>query len=75
MMSKSLNIDVIFSWEIGLVIVVIGIILILLGLRQSKKKIEDFDDIPLVKQTTKIFLGSALLIFGLIQLLPLIKQI
>ena len=74
MMSKSLNIDVIFSWEIGLVIVVISIILILLGLRQSKKKIEDFDDIPLVKPTTKIFFGSAFLIFGLIQLLPLIKQ-
>ena len=75
MMSKSLNIDIIFPWEIGLIIVVIGVIVILLGLRQSKNKIEDFDSIPLVKPTTKIFFGSVLLIFGLIQLLPLIKQI
>ena len=73
MMSKSLNIDVIFPWEIGLVIVVIGIFSILLGLRQSKKKMEDFDNIPLIKSTTKIFFGAVLLIFGLIQLLPLIK--
>ena len=75
MMSKSLNIDIIFPWEIGLIIVVIGIIFILLGLRQSKKKIDDFDNIPFIKSTTKIFFGSILLIFGLIQLLPLIKQI
>jgi|TARA_B100000767_G_C19642495_1_gene483182 hypothetical protein len=75
MMSKSLNIDIIFPWEIGLIIVVIGIIFILLGLRQSKKKIDDFDNIPFIKSTTKIFFGSVLCIFGLIQLLPLIKQI
>ena len=75
MMSKSLNIDIIFPWEIGLIIVVIGIIFILLGLRQSKKKVDDFDNIPFIKSTTKIFFGSILLIFGLIQLLPLIKQI
>ena len=75
MMSKSLNIDIIFPWEIGLIIVVMGIIFILLGLRQSKKKVDDFDNIPFIKSTTKIFFGSILLIFGLIQLLPLIKQI
>ena len=75
MMSKSLNIDVIFSWEIGLIIVVIGIISILLGIRQSKKKMDDFDNIPLIKSTTKIFFGAVFIIFGLIQLLPLIKQI
>ncbi len=75
MMSKSLNIDIIFPWEIGLIIVVIGIIFILLGLRQSKKKIDDFDNIPFIKSTTKIFFGSVFCIFGLIQLLPLIKQI
>ena len=75
MMSKSLNIDVIFSWEIGLIIVVIGIISILLGIRQSKKKTDDFDNIPLIKSTTKIFFGAVFIIFGLIQLLPLIKQI
>ena len=75
MMSKSLNIDVIFSWEIGLIIVVIGIISILLGIRQSKKKMDDFDNIPLIKSTTKIFFGAVFIIFGLIQLLPLIKLI
>ena len=39
---KSLNIDVILPWEFGLIIVVLGIILILIGLRQDKKK--PFDD-------------------------------
>ena len=72
-MKKSLNIDIIFSWEIGLLIICCGIILIIFGIRQSKKIQEDFDDIPLIKPTTKILFGAFALIFGLIQLLPLLK--
>ena len=63
---KSLNIDVILPWEIGLTVVLISIVLIFFGIRQEKIKNDDFDNIPLTKGTTKIFFGSAFLIFGLI---------
>jgi ABC-type nickel/cobalt efflux system permease component RcnA len=72
---KSLNIDVIFPWEVGLVLVIMGLIFIVVGVRQSKKETDDFDKIPLTKPTTKIFFGGILLIFGLIQLLPLLKSL
>ena len=73
MQTKSLNIDAILPWEFGLVIIVLSILVILYGIRQSKKKQDDIDNIPLTKPTTKIFFGSVFLIFGLIQLLPLLK--
>ena len=72
-MNKSLNIDIIFSWEIGLLITFCGMTLIIYGITQSKKVQDNFDDFPLIKPTTKILLGSFTLIFGLIQLLPLLK--
>ena len=70
---KSLNIDIIFPWEVGLIFVIIGLTSIIVGVRQSKLDIEDFDKIPLIKPTTKIFFGSVFCIFGLIQMLALIK--
>ena len=69
---KSLNIDIIFPWEFGIVFLVLGLILIIIGSRQSKKEFE-IDKMPFTKSTTKIFFGSFLCIFGLIQLLPLLK--
>ena len=70
---KSLNIDIIFPWEVGLTLALLGLILIIVGVRQSKKEIDDFDKISLVKPTTKIFLGAILCIFVIIQMLPLLK--
>ena len=71
---KSLNIDIIVPWEIGLIIVISGILLTVFGVRQSKKgAVDNFDDFPITKPTTKIFFGSIAIIFGLIQLLPLLK--
>ena len=70
---KSLNIDVILPWEIGLIIVFFSLMLIFIGVRQGRNKNDDFDNIPLTKPTTKIVFGTAFLIFGLIQLLPLLK--
>lgn len=70
---KSFNIDVILPWEIGLIIVFFSLMLIFIGVRQGKNKNDDFDNIPLIKPTTKILFGTAFLIFGLIQLLPLLK--
>jgi len=69
---KSLNIDIIFPWEVGLVLVITGLIFIIIGVRQSKKEIDDFDKIPLTKPTTKILTGSFLCLFGAIQMLPLL---
>jgi len=70
---KSLNMDVILPWEIGLIIVFFSLMLIFMGVRQGRNKNDDFDNIPLIKPTTKILFGTAFLIFGLIQLLPLLK--
>ena len=70
---KSLNIDIIFPWEIGLILAIIGLSFIIIGVRQSKNKIDDLDKIILIKPTTKIFFGGMAIIFGGIQLLPLLK--
>lgn len=72
-MNKSLNIDIIFPWEIGLCFVVLGLILITFGIWQSNKPKDDIDNIPFIKATTKIFFGSVFCIFGLIQMLSLLK--
>ena len=37
MKTKSLGIDIMFSWEIGLVILIFGIFLVYMGYRQGKK--------------------------------------
>ena len=71
---KSLNIDVVFPWEVGLVLVITGLIFIIIGVRQSKKEIDDFDKIPLTKPTTKILFGSFLCLFGAIQMLSLLSN-
>ena len=70
---KSLRIDVVMSWEYGLIILLIGTSLIIYGVIQGKKKKEDFTKIPFIKPTTKLVFGTFITIFGLIQLLPLIK--
>ena len=71
-MKKSFGIDAIFPWEIGLVIIVIGIIFIYIGNKQSKKKLE-IDKLPLTRPTTKILIGAVLIIFGSVQLIPLLS--
>ena len=70
---KSLRIDVVMSWEYGLIILLIGISLIIFGVIQGKKQNEDFTRIPFIKPTTKLVFGTFITIFGFIQLLPLIK--
>ena len=70
---KNIGIDIIFPWEVGLLLALIGVIIIIIGVKQSKKEIDDFDKIPLVKPTTKILFGGVLIIFGLIQLLQLLS--
>ena len=70
---KNIGIDIIFPWEVGLGLAVIGVIIIIIGIKQSKNQIDDFDKIPFFKPTTKILFGGVLVIFGLIQLLPLLS--
>ena len=69
---KSLNIHAFLPWEIGILILLPGIILIIIGNRQSKKKDIDLNKIPFVKPTTKIILGSGLVLIAIIQLFPII---
>ncbi len=70
---KSLRIDVVMSWEYGLIIILVGLSLIIFGVIQGKKKNEDFTKIPFIKPTTKLLFGTFITIFGFIQLLPLVK--
>ena len=69
---KSLNIDAILPWEIGTILILLGFLFIILGVRQSNKEF-DIEKIPLTKSTTKIIFGAAFLLIGAIQLLPLLK--
>ena len=70
---KSFGVDIIFPWEIGLILVIAGLIIVIIGVNQSKKEIDNFDNIPLFKSTTKILFGGVLIIFGFIQLLQLLS--
>ena len=70
---KSLNIDVVMSWEYGLIIFGIGVALIVFGIIQGKKKNDDFTKLPFIKPTTKLVFGTFITLFGFIQLLPLLK--
>ena len=72
---KSLKIDIVMSWEYGLIIFLIGLTLIIYGVKQGKNKDDDFTKIPIIKPTTKIIFGTFLIIFGSIQLLPLLKNL
>jgi len=72
---KSLNINVVMSWEYGLAIFLVGLFLLIYGVRQDKKKDDDFTKVPLFKTTTKIMFGAIMMIFGAIQMLPLIKDL
>ena len=72
---KSLNINVVMSWEYGLAIFLFGLFLIIYGVRQDNKKDDDFTKVPLIKPTTKIMFGGIMMIFGAIQMLPLIKDL
>ena len=74
-MKKSLRIDIMMSWEYGLIILLIGISLIIIGVVQGKKKNEDFTKTHFIKPTTKLVFGTFITIFGSIQLLPLLKSL
>ena len=63
------------SWEYGLAIFLVGLFLTIYGARQDKKKDDDFTKVPLFKPTTKIMFGVIMMIFGAIQMLPLIKNL
>lgn len=72
MAPKGLKIPAILPWEFGLLIIIIGILLIYFGNRQSKKMDIDLNKILFLKPTTKILFGSCFVLIGAIQLLPLL---
>ena len=72
---KSLRIDIVMSWEYGLIIFLSGTSLRMFGIIQGKKKNNDFTKVPLIKPTTKLVFGTFISIFGFIQLLPLLKSL
>lgn len=72
---KSLKVDAIMPWELGCLLILIGIILIFFGIRQGKKKDIDPNNLPFTKPTTKIIFGCALTLIGFVQLLPVISDL
>ena len=72
---KSLRIDVVMSWEYGLIIFLVGLFLVVYGVKQDKTKDDDFTKVPITKPTTKIMFGTIMIIFGGIQMLPLVKDL
>ena len=69
---RGLKVDIIFPWEFGLILLIFGIFLIIIGIKQSKKTMDDLDKIPITRPTTKIVFGFFLCFFGLIQMIPLL---
>ena len=72
-MKKGLEIGIFVSWEIGIIIILLGIFLIYIGNKQSKKTDIDLNKLPFIKPTTKIVFGGAMILIGFIQLFPLLK--
>ena len=72
-MKKGIEIGIFVSWEIGIIIILLGICLIYIGNKQSKKKDIDLNKLPFIKPTTKIVFGGAMMLIGFIQLFPLLK--
>ena len=73
-MKKGLNVNAIMPWEVGLLLILIGIILIYFGIRQGKKKDIDLNNLPFTKSTTKIIFGSSFILIGFVQLSPLMTS-
>ena len=71
---KGLRVNAIMPWELGLVLILTGIILIFLGIRQGKKKDIDLNNLPLTKPTTKIIFGFSFILIGSVQLIPLLTS-
>ena len=71
---KGLKVNAIMPWELGLLLVLIGLTLIFLGIRQGKKKDIDLNNLPFTKPTTKIIFGFSFVLIGFIQLLPVMKS-
>ena len=71
MRTKSLGIDIMFPWEVGMIFIILGIILVYFGYRQGKKKDIDINKLPLTRPTTKLIFGTILIVFGAVQLFPL----
>lgn len=70
---RSLGVDAILPWEIGILFIFLGVLLIYIGNRQSKKTDIDLNELPFIKPTTKIIFGGAIILVGVIQLFPLLR--
>ena len=73
MKTKSLNLDALVSPEIGIFVMMFGLILVVYGYKQTKKDF-DIENLPIVKPTTKIIFGSFFMLFGFVQVLPMLAK-
>ena len=71
---RSLGIDAILPWEIGILFILIGVLLIYIGNRQSKKTDIDLNELPLIETNCKNNSWRSNNFFiGVIQLFCIIK--
>lgn len=68
-MGQPLQMPVVFSWEVGLCIVLVGCVLIFVGARKSEAEV-DLNNLPLFTPLTHYFVGAIAVLFGLVQIAP-----
>ena len=70
----SVNLDVVVSHYLGFIFLILGLFLVVYGFKQSKKEF-DMDNVPLIKPVLKEVLGAFLILFGLVQIIPIFGNI
>ena len=70
----SVNLDVVLTHYLGFIFVILGLFLVVYGFKQSKKDF-DMDNVPFIKPVLKEVLGAFLILFGLVQIIPILGNI
>ena len=70
----SVNLDVVSTHYLGFIFLFLGLFLVVYGFKQSKKDF-DMDNVPLIKPVLKEVLGAFLILFGLVQIIPILGNI
>ena len=70
----SVNLDVVSTHYLGFIFLILGLFLVVYGFKQNKKEF-DMDNVPFIKPVLKEVLGAFLILFGLVQIIPIFGNI